>query len=317
MYSQKQISTPVLFLVFNRIDATTLAFEAIRKVKPKKLYIAADGPRLHNDLDIKKVAKVRKIATSVNWPCEVKTLFRNRNLGVKHAPIEAITWFFKHEEKGIILEDDCVPHSNFFKFCETLLNHYHNDSRIFTISGTNIKSSVGRRNETYHFSKYFHPWGWATWRRVWDCYEDGISFWPKWKISEDWTNKLPIKAEQEIFRKIFDREYSNKRQDWGYRFMACVLKNGGLTVRANVNLVNNIGFGKESTNSIKDDGKLTYNPSQKIISNRIIHPKKVVQNRFKDSHFFFNLFDDKNIRFPWKFINLPMRIIRYILRRFK
>jgi len=83
--------------------------------------------------------------------------------------------------------------------------------------------------------------------------------------------------------------------------MACVLKNVGLTVRANVNLVNNIGFGKESTNTIKDDGKITYNSSQKIISNRIIHPKKVVQNRFKDSHFFLNFLMIKIFAFHGNF----------------
>ena len=108
------LRTAVLFLVFNRPDTTTQCVEKIRKAKPPRLYIAGDGPREGFTDDKEKVAKVHEIVSKIDWPCEVKKLFRTKNLGCKKSVSEAITWFFEYEEQGIILEDDCLPNLNFF-----------------------------------------------------------------------------------------------------------------------------------------------------------------------------------------------------------
>ena len=113
-----KIKTAILFLVFNRPDTTTKVFQMIRQAKPPRLYIAADGPRKNKEGEEEKIAKVRAIVNNIDWPCEVKTLFRDKNLGCKKAISEAITWFFKNEDQGIILEDDCLPHLDFFSYCE-------------------------------------------------------------------------------------------------------------------------------------------------------------------------------------------------------
>lgn len=312
---KNKINAPVLFLLFNRPDTTRKVFEAIKKAKPNKLYIAADGPRLFNNEDIEKVAKAREISTYVDWPCEVKIFFRKENVGIIHAIVEAITWFFKHEVEGIILEDDCVPHQYFFIFCETLLDYYRNDSKIFAISGCNIKNKY--ENESYHFSKYFHPWGWATWRRAWDCYENEISFWPKWKDSADWTNIMPSKAERVIFKKIFNYEQTNIRKNWDYRFMASILKNNGLVARSNLNLISNIGFGKDATHTTNIKGKDRYPTSEVEINCNFIHPENIAQDKSKDLLFFLNVYDDKSLRMPWLLLYFPIRVIRYILRKSK
>ena len=110
------VSIPVLFVIFNRPDTTRQVFEAIRNVRPPKLYVAADGPRKSFPADANKVEEVRRIATQIDWPCEVKTLFREENIGCKMAVSESISWFFDNEEMGIILEDDCLPHHDFFHF---------------------------------------------------------------------------------------------------------------------------------------------------------------------------------------------------------
>jgi len=123
------LQTSVLFLVFNRPDTTAQVFEAIRKAQPPRLYVAADGPRLDRVGEAEKVAKVREIATAVDWPCELKTLFRETNLGCKYAVSGAITWFFKHEEQGIILEDDCLPSQSFFGF----VRNYLKNSKMITV----------------------------------------------------------------------------------------------------------------------------------------------------------------------------------------
>ncbi|PID60307.1 hypothetical protein CSB45_00540 [candidate division KSB3 bacterium] len=109
---------PVLFLIFNRPDVTAQVFAAIRQAQPSKLYVAADGARPENAGEVERVAQTRQVVlNSIDWPCELKTLFRETNLGCRMAVSSAIDWFFEHGEQGIILEDDCLPDQSFFGFC--------------------------------------------------------------------------------------------------------------------------------------------------------------------------------------------------------
>lgn len=108
------LSTPVLFIVFNRVQTTQQVFDRIKQVQPKYLFVAADGPRPDKPDDIQKCADTRKIIEQIDWDCELKTLFREENRGCGYGPAEAITWFFEHVEYGIILEDDCLPSLSFF-----------------------------------------------------------------------------------------------------------------------------------------------------------------------------------------------------------
>ena len=102
------LQTPVLFLVFNRPDTTAKVFDAIRVAKPSRLYVASDGARANQPGEAEIVSKVREISTSVDWSCEVKTLFQKENLGCKKAVSKGVSWFFEQEKEGIILEDDCT-----------------------------------------------------------------------------------------------------------------------------------------------------------------------------------------------------------------
>ena len=140
MYSmelqQRQFPIPILFLIFNRPDTTALVFEEIRKRKPQQLFIAADGPRLTHSDDVDRCAQARSVRQLIDWPCEVHTLFRDHNRGCGKAVSEAVTWFFTHVERGIILEDDCVPDQTFFDFCGFMLDRYRDNDQVMMIAGT-------------------------------------------------------------------------------------------------------------------------------------------------------------------------------------
>ncbi|MCS7029805.1 MAG: nucleotide-diphospho-sugar transferase, partial [Bacteroidia bacterium] len=195
------LTTAVLFLVFKRLDTTKKVFEVIRKAKPPRLYIAADGPRDWVEGEAEKVKMVREyLMNNIDWDCEVKTLFRDKNLGCGRAVSEAITWFFEHEEMGIILEDDTVPSLSFFWFCEELLKKYKDDKRIGMISGNNFQDGIKRGDGDYYFSIYNHIWGWATWRDRWEGYDFELdSFKDDKFIEELFVNKKAIKYWKNIF----------------------------------------------------------------------------------------------------------------------
>ncbi|MBT4484976.1 MAG: hypothetical protein HOC71_15010, partial [Candidatus Latescibacteria bacterium] len=149
---------PVLFLVFNRPEPTKRVFEQICKVKPKKLFIAADGPRAKSREDREKCCIVRESLSQIDWDCDVKRLYRDDNLGCKRAPASGIEWFFSHVEEGIILEDDCLPAESFFLFCKELLEQYRDDKRIMMISGSNCVETFPI-DSSYLFSVYGSIWG--------------------------------------------------------------------------------------------------------------------------------------------------------------
>ena len=307
------LKSAVLFLVFNRPDTTIHVFEKIRQAKPSKLYVASDGPREGYNGEIEKVAKVREIATKVDWPCELKTLFRDNNLGCKKGVSTAITWFFEHEEQGIILEDDCVPHLDFFTYCENLLNFYSEEKKISVITGDNFQNGKWHGDGSYYFSKYNHCWGWASWKRAWMNYQGDINFWPSWKNSKSWKNHIPDKVERIYWEKIFDKVYHGKVNSWAYPWLASTWFKGGLTATPNVNLVSNIGFGEGATHTMSKNDK---NSNMETSSLKILKYTNIIKKNIKADDWTFNHhYEGKKLRFPYKWIIFPYRVLKYVMRK--
>lgn len=311
------LQTAVLFLVFNRPDNTTKVFEAIRKAKPPRLYVAADGPRSNRKGDAEKVSKVREIASAVDWQCKVKKLFREVNLGCKYAVSGGITWFFEHEEQGIILEDDCLPSQSFFWFCESLLARYAKDERVAVITGNNFQDGQhrGEAGASYYFSKYNHCWGWASWRRAWQHYQGELSFWPKWSQSADWHQKTPDAVERRYWSKIFNRVRAGQIDSWAYPWTASVWHHGRLTATPNVNFVSNIGFGTDSTHTASADSPLAEMATVEM--NEMVHPSQIIQNMEADRYVFDYAFGGRSQRLPWFLLYLPHRMIGELYRKMK
>jgi hypothetical protein len=313
--SPVSLKTAVLFLVFNRPETTSVVFEKIRQAKPSRIYVACDGPREGHESDKEKITKTRKIATKVDWPCEVKTLFRDKNLGCKKGVSTAINWFFEHEEQGIILEDDCLPHSDFFTFCENLLDHYADDERVSVISGNNFQNGKWRGDASYYFSKYPHIWGWASWRRAWRHYQADIPFWSNWKNSDSWHKHTSDKNERKYWQRIFEKIQLGTIDSWAYPWTGSIWYKNGLTATPNVNLVSNIGFGEDATHTKKNNKQENNIPTKSL--GKIIHLKIVETNNEADIYDFEWTFGGRNLRFPRSWMLIPVRIFYFTLRKFK
>lgn len=241
-------NVPVLFIIFNRPEATSKVFNQIRKIKPRSLFISGDGPRDGRPLDGAKVRESRSLVLDgIDWDCEVSTLLHNQNLGCGLAVSKAITWFFEKNEMGIILEDDCFPSLSFFSFCELLLNHYKYDKRIYSIGGTNIFEKWTESGKDYLFSYQGSIWGWASWRRAWDQYRFQIPD----ALSKESLNAL---TETSISKEILDLRIKNfksaeKVDTWDYQWIFTRLVNRGLTILPACNMVTNIGFDQSATHT--------------------------------------------------------------------
>lgn len=284
--------TPVLFMVFNRPDKTKRVFEQIRAIKPKYLYIAADGPRESKENESQKCIEVRSIVSKIDWDCEVKYLFRNKNLGVYKAGTSAIDWFFQNEESGIIIEDDCLPDLSFFPYCSELLRKYKDDNSIMLISGSNLGMKSG--DSSYFFSRYGQIWGWATWRSAWEKFEKKVDIYnPDVKFN---TN-----LEKKFWRKNFSRI------QWDVQFaIYSVWKNNGVAILPNINLISNIGFGPEATN-YKDLNNINAQIKTGSMEFPLIHPNDTNVNIEVD-----NLIFNRNFYIPL-YLPLYKKIVRKIM----
>lgn len=244
---------PVLFLIFNRPDTTLRVFEAIRTARPPRLYIASDGPRAHRDGEGDVVRALRsEILARIDWPCETPTLFREANLGCKRAVSGAITWFFEQEERGIILEDDCLPSPSFFRYCADLLEKHKDDEDIAGITGDYRPVHSRHPADTYGRVGYPLIWGWASWRRVWRHYDVGM---------KDWTGDpeaLPriaakSRATKRFLKAVFDAVQVGEIDTWDFQFNFMCQRLGQDFLYPHVNLITNIGFSAEATHTANPD----------------------------------------------------------------
>lgn len=247
-----KLDCPVLFLVFNRPDTTSVVFEAIRQAQPRRLYVAADGPRSGRPGEAQQCDEARAIATAVDWDCEVRTLFRDENLGCRRAVSGALDWFFSEEEYGIILEDDCLPSTSWFPFAQEMLDRFKNNERIMCIAANHFYEGQHHLEYSYFFSAYAHCWGWASWRRAWALYDRDMAAWPSLKTKKKFPETIAngSRLVRRYWRRIFDTAYEDKRVDsWAYRWLFSCWKHDGLTILPAHNLVSNLGFGEMSTHT--------------------------------------------------------------------
>lgn len=272
------MNTPVLFIIFKRYDTALKVFNAIRAARPQKIYVAADAPR--NDAEAEDCQKTRDIIKLVDWDCEVKTLFQTENQGCGIGPYKAISWFFENEEQGIILEDDCLPHPDFFPYCEELLNKYKDNESITLITGRNSFKKIDKTDTSYFLSALHFCWGWASWRRVWQKYDYTL---------KDVTPPKYFKALLKYFghKNIFTIMWrmnifyfcKNKcpKDIWDYQFCISTQMVGGYTLVPIQNLISNIGNDERATHTNGNVEDIKIGPILPLN-----HPKVLKYNRHID-----------------------------------
>lgn len=304
--SPGNIDIAVLFLIYKRINATKKSFDAIRKARPKTLFIAGDGARENNPEERANVEHVRSyVLKSIDWECEVHTKFNNENYGSKVAVSEAIGWFFDNVEMGIIIEDDIVPSISFFEYCLDLLERFKNDISIGVIGGYGVHSKEIQIPESYAAIKYPLTWGWASWRRVWEEYDVQMKTWPatkKRKFIKEITNE---RGGRVYWRRAFKETYNGEIDAWDYQLCLQFFKNNLKCIVPSKNLISNVGFGEDATHT-SDPNDSRANMVNEDLEFPLIHPKDL--NKF--SKVIEQYYDKNDFRLPTIYEKLWMKIKR-------
>lgn len=279
---------PVLLLIFRRPDLAQRLVDALRPIHPPVVYVAADGPRPDRPGEELQCQRTRAVVATIDWPCRIETLYRSSNLGVRRAVSEAIDWFFSREEAGIILEEDCIPHPDFFPYCAELLHRYADDFRVMHISGTNYQPRQRSGGASYFFSRYNHVWGWATWKRAWLRYRGEFEGLSNFLADAARTGFWESARERRYWKKIFDQNLRGEVESWAYRWTYTLWAEGGLCIYPEANLVSNVGFGPGATNTNHRD-RLRGNRPYRTLG-PLVHPDAVGRQLAADHWTFEHLF---------------------------
>ena len=276
------LTTPVVLLGFNRPAETGRVFAAIREARPPRLLIVADGPRADRPDDGPLCAEVRRIVEQVDWPCEVQHNYSGINLGCRQRVASGLDWVFEQVEEAIILEDDCLPHPSFFRFCEELLSKYRHDERIMMISGDNFQFGINRTSYSYYFSRYSHIWGWASWRRSWEKYDILMKLWPEIRDG-GWLHDVFIRNNViKYWEKSFEDTYNGLIDTWDHQFTFACIVNNGLSIVPNMNLVSNIGFNFGATRT-KSKCRFSDMRTEEMLF-PLVHPHHIIRNAKADKY---------------------------------
>jgi hypothetical protein len=239
----------VALFIYARPETTLRVFETIRQAAPKRLFLIGDGPNVSRPKDTALVHETRRLVErGVDWDCELHTNYLDVNRGMGQRQASGFGWVLDQVESCIFLEDDTVPHSSFFPYCTELLGRYREDRRVMAISGNNFHRGMRRSDGSYYFSRMFHAWGWATWRRAWAMYDMKMGLWQRMR-SERWLNEIWQDAKlAQYWQECFDA-VGNGLDTWDYQFAFAMFAQNGVCIAPAVNLVSNIGFGSTATNT--------------------------------------------------------------------
>lgn len=278
------MNTPVLLITFNRPEHTRRVLEAIMAAQPQDLYIFQDGAREGNENDAKKCAEVRRVVEELTKDTDVilHTLYSEKNLGCGAGPMTGISWFFNQVERGIVMEDDCLPHLDFFGYCEELLERYKNDEMVLFINST-LYDERWKCDASYDFSRYMVTGAWAGWRRTWHGFDldvkglDAKAF--RKHVLQLTSNRAEANWWFSIVKEIQQDE--RKKSYWDYQMQIHLFRNSALTIHPKVNLVSNIGFDGAGTHTLSNNDNRGDREVFPILP--LTHPKDQVVDKDRDA----------------------------------
>jgi hypothetical protein len=282
-----RLTTPVALIIFNRPQLTQAVFERIRQAQPQQLFIIADAPRPHHASDRHTCAVTRAIVQKIDWDCQVVYNFAEQNLGCRSRISSGIDWVFAQVPEAIILEDDCLPHPSFFRFCQALLERYRHEPQVMHISGSCYLPNRPNR-DSYYFSEHPHCWGWATWQRAWQYFDVEMAAWPNLR-DQGWLSQRLPPSPAATWQRNFDHGYQD-RDIWDFQWTLACWLNKGLSIVPALNLIANLGFSEAATHTFRPN-RFANMPTYDLAW-PLQHPDQIHRNQAADAWTQYHVFDE-------------------------
>ena len=256
------MKSPVAIIIFNRPEKASQLRDCLRAEEKRDLYVISDGPRNFMPGEFEQVYECRKIFK--DWPGRLFINYARENMGCKKRVSTGLNWVFEHTDRAIILEDDCSPHPMFYKFCDDLLQVYYGCFEVMSICGTKTFPGDVGENSIF-FSKYHNCWGWATWKRSWQLYDDNfISYSLVGIVKLLWKFHGSIRAAFYWYY-LLNQILRGKINSWAYCWMITCFLYRGLHIYPSANLVINTGVGLDATHTKEHKKYMPQNYENKLI----------------------------------------------------
>ena len=247
------MESPVIFVFFNRPALTRQSFSTIRLARPKRLHLIADGPRPGRIDDFELCQTTKAIVEGlIDWPCEVTRDYSETNLGCGQRLATGLTTAFALLGEAIVLEDDIVPHPDFFAFCDRMLREHRRDEHIHSISGFQPLRRYAPAQGGAVPSALSWIWGWASWQRAWKDYRFDISSqWRQPAIRDRIQRYAANELNFEGHRANFEALIIDHLDTWDFQWTFSLLERQRVSLVSSVNLIRNLGFDASATHTVE------------------------------------------------------------------
>lgn len=282
------VDVSVLILFFNRPKQLAEVFKQVKLARPARLYLYQDGPRGPQDLP--GIEACRRVVDDVDWECDVRRNYQERNYGCDPSEYLAQKWAFSLSDKCIVLEDDDVPVVSFFRFCKELLDKYEHDTRVSMIAGFNNEEVTPGVSSDYFFATTFSIWGWASWRRVVDTWDEHYSFLDDAETMRSLRGLVDARRYRKDFLYMCRRHRENGKAYYETIFQAAIYLQSGLCIVPTRNMVSNLGAVADSTHfagsvrTMARGYRRIFTMGRHDVQFPLRHPRYVIENTaYKDS----------------------------------
>lgn len=247
-----EFNVPVVLLLFKRKDSALKIVDRLREIRATRIYLMSDEGR--DEIEREKVKETRSaVEASIDWKCEVIKNYASSNRGVYGNIALGAKWVFQREQCAIFLEDDNLPETTFFPYCEELLSLYKDDNRVLWICGTNyLGKYTPEDGSSYMFTKHMLPCGWASWSNKFLKYYDGeIKAFKDKYVRKRFLMDFPNKAMRDVYEAPllrYEREMAQGKQpySWDYQMCFSVRINSMYGISPANNQIKNIGVDENS-----------------------------------------------------------------------
>lgn len=285
-----KIDIAVLILFFNRPDSLRAMFEEVRKARPSRLFLYQDGPR--DERDLPGIEACRKVVEDIDWECDVRRLYRERNFGCDPSNFLSQKWAFSMADKCIVLEDDDIPSQSFFPFCKEMLDRYEHDTRICMITGINYDEKTPGMPYDYFFATTFSISGWASWRRVIDQWDEHYTFLDDAYNMQQLEDFIKERKYQKDFVEFCRYHRKSGKAYFETIFHAAIFFNSGMSIVPRVNMINNLGACGEGVHLSGTNATMPrayrriFEMGRHELDFPLRHPRYVIENvKYKDRMF--------------------------------
>lgn len=232
-----QEETPVLLLGYNRPEQMRGLIRSLVSAKPKLILLSVDGPRMNRLKDVELVRQTQEMVNEVNWDAEIRTRFRESNLGLRRAVVDAVTWANNEFGKVIVLEDDVRAGPQLLDFLNYNLLKYEKQRDIAHINGYNLVPNqfLSNPNEPSRMSIYPESYAWATWETAWSKYDDNMNWAKNVSISE-LKNICGSTVGALRWKQNFSDAAAGRIDTWAYRWLATMWENNFKVISPNQNI---------------------------------------------------------------------------------